>query len=183
MNKAIFLDRDGIINKEKGYLTEIKEIEIIGGFLEVFEKLKEKGFLLIVISNQPAIGEGLVSKKKVEIINREINSKIRNIIDKFYFCPHHPNAKIEEYRIACGCRKPSIGMLLIAKKNFNIDLKKSWMVGDRISDIVAGKKAGCKTILLENENSYKKIKGINYEISTKPNYKIKKIIELKDIIN
>ena len=171
MNKAIFLDRDGVINEDIDNLYKIENIKIISGVSEALRILKENDFKLIVISNQPVIARGLATEEEVEKINEEINLQIKKEvgigIDKFYFCPHHPNANLEKYRILCNCRKPSPGLILQAAKEFDIDLSKSWMIGDRTSDVATGKNAGCKTILIEKEYSKNKIQGINYEENIK----------------
>lgn len=177
MNKAIFLDRDGVINEDIDNLYKIEDIEIINGVPEALKLLKKNGFKLIVISNQPVIARGLATEKQINEINNEINNLIKKEsgieIDKFFFCPHHPNANLEKYRILCHCRKPSPGMIFQAAKEFDIDLSQSWMIGDRISDIVAGKNAGCKTILIEKDYSKKKIEGLDYNENTTPNITIK----------
>lgn len=174
MNKAIFLDRDGVINEEKNYICKIEDIKILENVPESLKLLKQKNFKLIVISNQPVIARGLASEEQVDSINQEINNLIKKEsgieIDKFFFCPHHPNADIEKYRIKCSCRKPNFGLVLKAAEEFDINLSESWMIGDRISDIVAGKNAGCKTILIEREYSKNKIEGATYEVNIKPDF-------------
>jgi len=153
MNKTVFLDRDGVIVKDVNLLTNIKQINIPKDVPEVLSLLKESGFKLIVVSNQAVVARGLISEKDVENINSEIELQIVKSdgpkFDAVYFCPHHPNATLPEYRTNCDCRKPRAGMLTQAAKEHNIDFTKSFMIGDRITDIVAGKNAGCKTILLE----------------------------------
>ncbi|GEM_PF-693034 len=185
-NKAIFLDRDGIINKEVENLYKKEEIVLIEGIPEILKILKENKFKLIVVSNQPVIARGIATEEEIQEINREINVKIKEKtgieIDKFIFCPHHPNANVEKYKINCECRKPSPGMLNEAAKEFNINLKESWMIGDRTSDIIAGKNAGCKTILIEKEYSYKKIEGKNYDSEILADYILKDQNKLVEII-
>ena len=150
LKKAVFLDRDGVIIVDTNLITRADQIKVIKGIPEAMTRLKLAGFLLIIISNQPVVARGLISEDEVKVLN----NKIENIIlksgepqfDGFYFCPHHPNANLENYRILCDCRKPSPGLLLKATSEKGIDIKKSFMVGDRITDIIAGKKAGCTTI-------------------------------------
>ena len=148
MKKAIFLDRDGVINLEKkDYVKSIKEFQIIDNVPKAIATLKEKGFLVIVITNQSAINRKLLT---VELLNK-IHNHLQKIlkdnntsIDYFYFCPHRPDEK-------CKCRKPSPGMILKAAQEHNIDMNQSFMIGDSLTDIQAAKKAGCEGILL-NQN-------------------------------
>lgn len=160
MNKTVFLDRDGVIVKDVSLLTEISEIEIPEDVPNALAKLKYEGFKLIIVSNQAVVARGLISEKDVENINADIARQIIHLggptFDGFYFCPHHPNATLPEYRQECNCRKPRVGMLLQASKEHNIDLTASFMIGDRITDIIAGKNAGCKTILLKTGMHKKK---------------------------
>ena len=153
MNKTVFLDRDGVVVKDVDLLTDIKQIIIPGDVPEALFLLKNSGFKLIVVSNQAVVARGFISEKDVENINAEIERQIVESggpkFDAVYFCPHHPNATLPEYRTNCDCRKPRTGMLTQAAKIHNIDFAKSFMIGDRITDIVAGKNAGCKTVLLE----------------------------------
>jgi len=153
MNKAVFLDRDGVVVKDTDLVTDIKQIIIPDDVPEALSLLKNSGFKLIIVSNQAVVARGLITEKDVEKINSEIERQIVEScgpkFDAVYFCPHHPNATLPEYRTNCDCRKPRAGMLTQAAKDYNIDFAKSFMIGDRITDIVAGKNAGCKTILLE----------------------------------
>ena len=157
--KAIFLDRDGTINKYVGFLRSIDEFALIDGVAEAIRKINESGYLAIVVTNQPVVARGEVSFEELE----EIHSKMETLLgkegaylDAIYYCPHHPHKGYEgerpELKIDCDCRKPKPGMLLKAAEDFNIDLSKSWMVGDGENDIQAGINAGCKTVLLSNGN-------------------------------
>ncbi len=155
--KAVFLDRDGTINKYVGFLRNIDEFELIPGVADAIRKINESGYLAIVVTNQPVIARGEVT---VEELN-EIHNKMERLlgeqgayIDAIYYCPHHPDkgfeGEIPELKINCDCRKPKPGMLLQAAKDFNIDLSKSVMIGDSENDMEAGRVAGCKTVLAEN---------------------------------
>ena len=174
VNKAIFLDRDGVIIEDVDNLYKAEDIKIIQGVPETLKFLRQKGFKLIVVSNQPVIARGLATEEKVKEIHKIINSRIKEEagieIDKFFFCPHHPNADLEQYRRTCNCRKPFPGLILQAAKEFDIDLSQSWMIGDRTSDIATGKNAGCRTILLEKEYSRNKIEGKDYDENTEPDF-------------
>ena len=156
--KAVFLDRDGTINKYVGFLTDIKKLELIDGAAEAIKKINESGYLAIVVTNQPVIARGEVSFEELESIHNKMETLLGEkgaYINGIYFCPHHPDKGFAgeriEYKINCECRKPKPGMLLQAAGDFNIDLSSSWMVGDGRNDIEAGKSAGCKTILIGNE--------------------------------
>jgi len=145
MNKAFFLDRDGIINLDTGYIRRIEDIQILNGVPEAIKKIKDKGYLAIVISNQSAIGRDMTTEDIVIKINNEINKRIFESsgvkIDKFYFCPHHPDDN-------CNCRKPKTGMIDKAVKEFDINLNESFMIGDKLSDIELGRNARTKTVLI-----------------------------------
>ncbi len=153
MNKAVFLDRDGVIIKDVNLLTNSGDIHVLDGVPEALSSLKNAEFKLIVVSNQTVVARGLATEKNVKEINSEIENKIVELggphFDGFYYCPHHPKANLTEYRKECQCRKPRIGMFTQAAKDHNIDLTASFMIGDRITDIIAGKNAGCKTVLLK----------------------------------
>jgi D-glycero-D-manno-heptose 1,7-bisphosphate phosphatase len=153
-NKAVFLDRDGVLNKKRDdYVKSIKELEIFPNIGEEISKLKIKGFLIIVITNQSVINREIITIKELEEIHSSIQKflmKSKTSIDKFYFCPHRPDEN-------CECRKPNPGLIKQAINEFSIDASKSWMVGDSITDIQAGENAGCKTILLKKNDSFTNI--------------------------
>lgn len=157
--KAIFLDRDGTINKYVGFLRNIDDFELLSGVAEAIRKINESGYLAIVITNQPVIARGEVTWDQLEMIHNKMETLLGKegaYLDKIYFCPHHPNkgfeGEISELKIDCECRKPKPGMLLKAAKDFNIDLSESWMVGDGKNDVLAGKNAGCRTALIGSED-------------------------------
>ncbi len=142
MNKALFLDRDGVINKEKNYLYKIEDFEFIDGVFETCKYFQEKGYLIIIITNQAGIARGKYTEDDYEILtNWMIKEFEKNDIQisKVYHCPHHPDFSGE-----CECRKPNPGMILEAKRDFDIDLSQSILVGDKNSDIEAGIKGGIK---------------------------------------
>lgn len=153
--KAIFLDRDGTINKYVGFLRNITEFSLIDGATEAIGKMNRSGYLAVVVTNQPVIARGEVSYAELE----EIHNKMETLLglqgvylDGIYYCPHHPHkgyeGEVPELKFDCECRKPKPGMLLKASEDFNIDLSASWMVGDSINDVLAGKAAGCRTALI-----------------------------------
>lgn len=155
--KAIFLDRDGTINKYVGFLKNIDDFELIDGVTPAIRKINESGYLAIVVTNQPVIARGEVSFEKLEEIHNKMETLLGKegaYLDAIYYCPHHPHKGYEgerpELKIDCNCRKPKPGMLLKAAEDFNIDLSQSWMIGDGENDVRAGINAGCKTVLLGN---------------------------------
>lgn len=158
--KAIFLDRDGTLNKYVGFLKNIEDLELIPGVPDAVRAINESGYLAILITNQPVVARGDITFAQL----REIHNKLETLLgaegaylDGIYFCPHHPHkgyaGEIPELKIDCDCRKPKPGMLLKAAVNFHIDMESSWMVGDSENDVKAGKAAGCKTALI-GEGSY-----------------------------
>ena len=158
--KAIFLDRDGTINKYVGFLTDINEFELIDGVSEAIKKINHSEYLCIVITNQPVIARGEVSVEELDEIHNKMQTLLGKdgaYIDGLYYCPHHPDKGFAgeriEYKINCECRKPKPGLVLQAAKDFNIDLSQSWMIGDGKNDVLCGKNAGCKTALIGNEIS------------------------------
>jgi D-glycero-D-manno-heptose 1,7-bisphosphate phosphatase len=148
---AIFLDRDGTINIDHGYVHEIDDFQFIDGVIDACRELKNMGFALVLVTNQSGIARGKFSEDQFmrltewmdwSMADREVD------LDGIYFCPHHPEAVIEEYRQVCDCRKPQPGMLLLAQKELNIDLAASYMVGDKIEDMQAAAAAGVGTKVL-----------------------------------
>ena len=158
MQKSVFLDRDGTINKYVGFLRNIDDFELLPGAADAIRKINASGYLAIVVTNQPVIARGEVTEEEL----RQIHNKMETLLgqegaylDAIYYCPHHPHkgyeGEIPELKIDCVCRKPKPGMLLRAAERFNIDLSRSWMIGDGENDVRAGQAAGCKTVLLGTE--------------------------------
>ena len=159
--KAIFLDRDGTINKYVGFLRKEEEFELLPGVADAVRKINQSGFLAIVVTNQPVIARGEVTFEGLDTIHNKMETLLGTegaYLDAIYFCPHHPHkgyeGEVAELKIECDCRKPKPGMLIKAAEDFNINLSQSFMVGDGENDIKAGKAAGCKTVLLNTECEY-----------------------------
>lgn len=157
--RAIFLDRDGTINIYKGFLRNINDFELIQGIGDAIQRINEQGYLAIVVTNQPVIARGELSKEELEEIHNRMETELGRegaYLDGIYVCPHHPDkgyeGEVAELKFDCACRKPKPGMLLRAAKDFNINLEESWMVGDSESDIKAGRAAGCRTALVGGED-------------------------------
>ncbi len=157
--KAVFLDRDGTINRYVGFLRKMEEFELLPGVADAIRTINRSGYLVIVVTNQPVIARGEVTQETLSQIHDRMETLLGKegaYIDGLYYCPHHPDSgfagEIKELKIDCSCRKPKPGMLLKAAEEFNIDLSGSWMIGDGKRDIEAGKAAGCKTVLLGDED-------------------------------
>lgn len=155
--KAVFLDRDGTINKYVGFLRNVEDFELIAGVADAIKKINASGYLAIVVTNQPVIARGEVTVSQLKEIHNKMETLLGQkgaYIDGLYYCPHHPHkgykGEVSELKFDCNCRKPKPGMLLKAAEDFNIDLSQSWMIGDGENDIKAGVAAGCKTALIGN---------------------------------
>jgi D-glycero-D-manno-heptose 1,7-bisphosphate phosphatase len=153
MKPAIFLDRDGVLIQRKELTWKKEQLKLSPQIVPFLRFFNENSVPVIVITNQPVVARGWISEKGVERLHRVLQDRLKKqgaFIDRFYFCPHHPNANLKKYRIICNCRKPGISLFKKASKEFEIDLKKSIMIGDMTQDILAGKKAGAKTILIKS---------------------------------
>ena len=157
--KAVFLDRDGTINRYVGFLRNIEDFELLPGAAQAIRTLNEQGWLTIVVTNQPVIARGEVTEAELDAIHCKMETLLGQRgawLDAIYYCPHHPDkgfaGERPELKIACSCRKPRPGMLLAAAERYHIDLAQSWMVGDGKNDILAGKNAGCRTALLGTQD-------------------------------
>ncbi len=157
VRRAVFLDRDGTINRDTGHLYRTEDFEFLPEAAEAIAEIKKKGYLAIVVTNQAGIAKGLYSPEDVRLLHKHIDSSLsvssHIIADSYYYCPHHPQAVLDEYRCECGCRKPQPGLILKAVSDFaeigiEIDLENSFMVGNKRSDILAGINAGVGTNIL-----------------------------------
>jgi len=156
--KAIFLDRDGTINQYVGFLRNIDDFQLLPNVTDAVRRINESGYLTIVVTNQPVLARGEISVRELDLIHNKMETLLGNegaFVDAIFYCPHHPDkgfdGEILELKIDCDCRKPKPGMLKRAAQEFNIDLENSWMIGDSESDILAGRAAGCRTVLLGKE--------------------------------
>jgi D-glycero-D-manno-heptose 1,7-bisphosphate phosphatase len=151
--KAIFLDKDGTLIEDVPYNVDLNLIRLTEGAVEGLHMLQGAGYLLIVVSNQSGIAQGFFNEQDVIRVKRYLGEMLfahSIFLTGFYFCPHHPQGKIHEYTTDCFCRKPQPGMLYQAAHRYRIDLASSWLIGDILHDIEAGKRAGCRTILIDN---------------------------------
>ena len=146
MTSAVFLDRDGVINVDRGYVSTWEQFEFLAGVPEALRELQDAGYLLVVVSNQSGIGRGYYSESDLHTLNQAIaehlDSTLGVTLSGFYHCPHHPTEAEGEFRQQCDCRKPAPGMIQQAVLDHGIDVKTSLLVGDKDSDIEAGRAAG-----------------------------------------
>ena len=179
---AIFLDRDGTINHDSGYIKDPSEVVLLPGVSEGIKKLKnEFGFKAIVVSNQAGVAKGIMTIADVEAVNVRINNLLKKYgteVDAFYYCPFHPDFDPPEKSI---CRKPSPFMIVQAAEEQAIDLSRSYMIGDKASDIESGISAGIKTILIIGEDNRNEI-SILHNLGKKPNFTAANFKEVCDFI-
>ena len=165
--KAVFLDRDGTINKYVGFLRKTEEFELLPDAAEAIKRINNSGYLAVVVTNQPVVARGEVTWNGLGEIHNKMETLLGQAgayLDAIYLCPHHPNkgyeGEVPELKIDCDCRKPKPGMLLKAAEDLNIDLSQSYMIGDSDSDVEAGNAAGCKSIKIEDGSLLGTVRGI-----------------------
>jgi histidinol-phosphate phosphatase family protein len=165
--RAIFLDRDGILNElrpdpltgEPEGPLQVNEVALVSDAADSVRQLREAGYFLVGITNQPAAAKGRITLAEQDAIHQQVLELLQSAgapLDHWRICPHHPLGTIPFLTTTCDCRKPSPGMILDAARKFDIELSSSWMVGDSDSDVAAGKAAGTKTVLVGNRNNYKR---------------------------
>lgn len=177
--RAIFLDRDGTINKYKGLVFKPEDIELETGVADAIELINRSGYLAIVITNQPSVARGLCEISDIEECHRKIKTLLGQqgaFMDAIYYCPHHPDKGYPEenpaYKVPCSCRKPQTGMIEAACSDFNIDPAMSWMIGDTTVDIETGQRAGVKTVLLDTG-----LAGTDKKYSTSPDMRCPALLD------
>ena len=172
---AVFLDRDGVLSVEKSYVCSLEELEVFSYARECIQRIKEKGYYAIVVTNQSGVARGMFTEE----ILKEMNGYLvkETDVDAVYYCPHYQNGNISRYSYECACRKPKIGMIQNACKDFPIDLEHSYMVGDRASDIMLGQNAGMKTVLVESGYGTARL-----EAEVKPDYVMKDLRDVAEIL-
>ena len=165
--KAIFLDRDGTINKYVGFLTKPEQFELIPGVAEAIKMINKSGYLAIVVTNQPVIARGDCTWEGLQQIHDKMETELGKsgaFVDGIYICPHHKDKGFEgeraDYKYDCDCRKPKPGLLLQAANDLNIDLSQSFMIGDSERDLEAGRNAGCKEHILIDRGDHNFIKEL-----------------------
>lgn len=162
MNAAIFLDKDGTLVEDVPYNVDPARIRIYPEVVAALTALSTQGYKLLVVSNQPGIAHGYVDGAAVERAGTHLLRMLKDEdvhIDGFYYCPHHPEGAVDSYRVHCECRKPQPGLLRRAAREHRVDLFASWMIGDILNDVEAGKRAGCRTILVDRGNETEWLPG------------------------
>jgi D-glycero-D-manno-heptose 1,7-bisphosphate phosphatase len=151
MNKAVFLDRDGTVTEEVGYLTSLDMLKLIRGAGAAIKRLNEAGYKVVLVTNQSGVARGYFPESLVDEAHGLLRRMLMDdgaLLDGIYYCPHHPTAGKEKYTIVCDCRKPETGLLERAARDLAIDLKRSFMIGDKWSDVELGHRAGMRSILV-----------------------------------
>lgn len=169
--KAIFIDRDGTLIEEVDFLSRVEDLRFFPFTLEAVKLLKDKGFLVIVVTNQSGIGRAIFGEAAMHAIHEEIQSHVDRRLDKFYFCPHRPDE-------GCRCRKPNLGMIEDARRDFGIDFSRSWMIGDKRMDVETGINAGLGTALVLT--GYGRSHGS--ELKRQPDIIAKNLLEAANLI-
>ncbi|MFC1557983.1 D-glycero-alpha-D-manno-heptose-1,7-bisphosphate 7-phosphatase [candidate division KSB1 bacterium] len=182
---GVFLDRDGTISQEIGYILEINKFSLYDYSVEAIKKLNSLGVKVIVVTNQACVARGLCSEDTVQSVNQRMINLLKSegaFLDDVFFCPHHIEGTVDEYTIDCPCRKPKIGMISEAVSKNDIEVTESFVVGDKISDIQMGFNAGTRTILLltgHGRNALNEIKNNNLKM---PHFIAENLLEASDII-
>ncbi|MGE0592629.1 MAG: D-glycero-alpha-D-manno-heptose-1,7-bisphosphate 7-phosphatase [Vicinamibacterales bacterium] len=148
---AVFLDRDGTLVEERGYIDRLDLLELFPWTADALRLLSREGFLTVVVTNQAAIGRGLIDEAFLDTVHHTLDERLargRARVDRYYHCPHHPEAALAAFRTVCRCRKPGPGMIEQACRDLDIDPARSVMVGDRWIDVAAGQAAGTRTVLV-----------------------------------
>ena len=144
---AVFIDRDGTLIRDVGYLSRLQEIEVLPRVAEGLALLRARGFKIVLVTNQSGVGRGFLTEEELHRIHDELQRRV-GVFDGVYYCPHHPAAAIGVYRIACDCRKPAGGMVERASRDLNLDLKASYVIGDQMSDMQMARGVGAKGVFL-----------------------------------
>lgn len=153
--RAIFLDKDGTLVEDVPYNVNPELMELTWQAGQALQILQELGFALIVVTNQSGVARGLFTEAALGPVNQRLSDLLAQYgvrLDGFYYCPHHPEGVVGRYTVPCTCRKPMPGMLLRAASELDVDLSRSWMIGDILHDVEAGRRAGCQTVLIDNGN-------------------------------
>lgn len=191
LRRAVFLDRDGVINAmcldpDHGLVdspANPDQFRLLPGVAQALNTLKKMGFLTVVVSNQPGIAKGKLTPALLDAITSKMMSELEDggaRPDAIYYCLHHPDAVLDEYRAVCECRKPEPGLLLKAARDLQINLQQSYMIGDGVTDIQAGARAGCKTIWIGNWKC--DVCEIARQLDSMPNWKASNLLAAVELI-
>ena len=164
---GIFVDRDGTLIKEVGYLRRLEQIEILPGVPEAIQLLRQQGLKVAVITNQSAVARGLITEGELREIHQKLSDELARhgaFLDGIYYCPHHPTEGVEPYRIVCDCRKPNVGLARRAAADLNLHIPRSYVVGDQSSDMEVASRIGAKGILIKGETDGHQGQGAGVEV-------------------
>ena len=178
---AVFMDRDGTIIRQVELLSKVSQVKLFPDAAAAIRKFNTLGYLVVIITNQPVIARGIIGPKEVDHIHAVLIDRLAKKgakIDAVYYCPHHPKANVKKYRMECRCRKPNIGMITDAAKKFNIDLKKSFFVGDSTRDVLTGNRAKVKMILVATGHGGKDV----WQFKSKPDFVVKNLAQAARIV-
>ena len=153
MSTCVFLDKDGTLVEDVPYNVDPARIRLTDGAAEGLRRLHAAGYRLVVVSNQAGVARGYFPEEALEAVGRRLRELLAQAgvpLGGFYYCPHHRDGSVRRYAVACDCRKPAPGMLRRAAREHGLDLPRCWLVGDILDDVEAGRRAGCRTVLLEN---------------------------------
>lgn len=179
MRKAVFLDRDGTINVEKGYLYRIKDFEYINGVVEALHLLQKMGYTLVIITNQSGIARGYYAEETFLSLTRWMVSDLQQKgipVAGVYYCPHHPDGGVKKYAVACECRKPGTKLFWQAQEDLQVDMEHSYAIGDKMRDIAICWESGVQGIVLDEEESVSFCCNIKYS-EKKPIWKCHNLYE------
>ncbi|OPY10322.1 MAG: D-glycero-beta-D-manno-heptose-1,7-bisphosphate 7-phosphatase [Syntrophus sp. PtaB.Bin001] len=177
---AVFLDRDGTINEEVGFLDCLERLKLFPDTPSAVRLINERGMKVVVATNQSGIARGYFTEAVVEMLHDHIQKRLQAKgahIDRFYYCPHHPTEGRGSYRIVCACRKPEAGMLRQAAEEMGLDLSRSYLIGDKATDIEAAARAGVKSILIRNSFSSGEIQGFPLQRQAEPDWIADSLLE------
>jgi D-glycero-D-manno-heptose 1,7-bisphosphate phosphatase len=182
--RAVFLDRDGTINVEVGYLSRPEDLLLIEGSAHAIRRLNEAGFLVVVVSNQSGVGRGYFNEEAVASVNEAMVGELARFgarLDAIYYCPHYPEAVVEKYRLECDCRKPGPGMVRRAERELGIDVPDSYVVGDHRGDILLAKNVGARSVLVVTGHGADELEKLREE-GVDPDYVTNNLAEAVDRI-
>src|SRR3990172_6752341 len=183
--KAAFLDRDGTIIEENGYISKIKQVDFIPGSIEAIKRLKSLGYKIIVITNQSGVAQRFFTEKALKKVHKYLQKELKKNKagwDGIYYCPHHPRVGLKRYLKNCNCRKPKTGLVKLAAREHKLKLKGSVVIGDRLSDVGLGKNAEIKSILLFTCHGKKESKKITAFSKSKPDFIAKNLLEAAKLL-
>ncbi len=184
-NKAIFLDRDETLIEDPGYINNPEQVKLLDGVPEALNELKALGYKLVVVTNQSAVARGIVTEKVLGEIHdrlRQLLSRKNAFLDAIYYCPYHPDGVVPKYRKESDCRKPNPGMLHQAAAEMDIDLSQSWCLGNSLRDVEAGRRAGCRTILIDTPAHQRPSSSSLFQAGVAPDHRAVNIKEAVNII-